>query len=107
VVLAFNLFTNFSLLPLQMVSLVGLLTALLGLLGALFYLVLYLLKVIEVPGYASTIIAILVLGGVQLLALGIMGEYLGRLHLNVNRKPQYVERTVLDSKSQPLEPPAA
>jgi len=94
-ILALNLFTNFSLLPLQMVSIVGLVTALLGLLGALVYLTLFLFSEITVPGYASTIIAILVMGGVQLLSLGIMGEYLGRLHLNVNRKPQYVERTVL------------
>jgi len=35
------------------------------------------------------IIAILIIGGTQLLGLGIIGEYLGRLHLNVNRKPQY------------------
>ena len=48
-------------------------------------------------GSAATGVAvfgILVLGGVQLLALGVIGEYLGRLHLNVNRKPQYVIRTV-------------
>ena len=44
------------------------------------------------PGFASTIIAVLILGGTQLLALGVIGEYLGRLHLNVNRKPQYVIR---------------
>ena len=53
------------------------------------------------PGYASTIIAILVLGGIQLLALGIMGEYLGRLHMNVNRKPQYSIRHVLASDPLP------
>ncbi len=97
--LALNLFTNFSLLPLQMVSLVGLGTALLGLLAAAGLLVLYCLSEITLPGYASTIVAILILGGVQLLSLGIMGEYLGRLHLNVNRKPQYVERTVLRSEA--------
>jgi polyisoprenyl-phosphate glycosyltransferase len=45
-------------------------------------------------------IAMLVLGGVQLLALGIMGEYLGRLHLNVNRKPQHVVRQVLGLRSE-------
>jgi hypothetical protein len=58
-----------------------------------------LLNNITVPGYASTIIAILVLGGIQLMALGVMGEYLGRLHLNVNRKPQYVERQCLGPSS--------
>ena len=92
--LALNLYTNFSLLPLQMVSLLGIATALSGFAAGLFYLVQYFAHHIEVPGFASTIIAILILGGAQLLALGVIGEYLGRLHLNVNRKPQYVVRAV-------------
>lgn len=98
--LALNLFTNFSLLPLQMVSLLGLGTAIFGLAVAIYYVIQFFLSNIQVPGYASTIVAILVLGGVQLLALGIMGEYLGRLHLNVNRKPQYVMRQVLGGARQ-------
>jgi undecaprenyl-phosphate 4-deoxy-4-formamido-L-arabinose transferase len=93
--LALNLFTNFSLLPLQVVSALGLFCALVGALVGFYYLIFFLLGRIEVPGYASTIVAILMLGGCQLLALGIMGEYLGRLHLNVNRKPQYTERQIL------------
>ena len=95
VVLAFNLFTNFSLLPLQAVSLLGFAAAAGGFLTGIYYLIAYLAAAIIVPGYASTITAILVLGGVQLMALGIIGEYLGRLHLNVNRKPQYTIRTVV------------
>lgn len=94
-ILAFNLFTNFSLLPLQVVSGCGLAAAGSGFLACIYYLVQYLVHNITVPGYASTIIAVLVLGGMQLLALGILGEYVGRMHLNVNRKPQYVERCVL------------
>jgi undecaprenyl-phosphate 4-deoxy-4-formamido-L-arabinose transferase len=94
--LAFNLFTNFSLLPLQVVSFLGLLTAMCGFLLAFLCLVLYLLARISVPGYASTIMIVLVVGGVQLISLGIIGEYLGRLHMNVNRKPQYSVRHVLD-----------
>ena len=90
--LALNLYTNFSLIPLQVVSSLGFITAASGLLVGFYYLMQYLLTNIVIPGFASTIIAILVLGGVQLLALGVMGEYLGRLHLNVNRKPQYVVR---------------
>jgi len=107
--LAFNLFTNFSLLPLQLVSLFGLLTAMGGFLLAFIYLVLYLLARIVVPGYASTIIIVLVVGGVQLLSLGIIGEYLGRLHLNVNRKPQYSVRKVLGpvSSREPAADPDA
>ena len=92
--LAVNLYTNFSLIPLQVVSVLGLLTAAAGFLVGLYYLGQFLLANIAVPGFASTIIAILILGGIQLIALGVMGEYLGRLHLNVNRKPQYVIRQV-------------
>jgi polyisoprenyl-phosphate glycosyltransferase len=95
ITLALNLFTNFSLLPLQIVSALGLVIATAGSLVGVYYLILTLLNRIQVPGYASTIVAILLLGGCQLLALGIMGEYLGRLHLNVNQKPQYTERQVL------------
>ena len=46
-------------------------------------------------GYSSIIVAVMTLGGLQLLAIGIIGEYIGRLHLNVNRKPQYTVRQVL------------
>jgi glycosyltransferase involved in cell wall biosynthesis len=91
-VLALNLYTNFSLLPLQIVSGMGLLTAISGFLLGGYYLFQYLVSNILVPGFASTIIAVLILGGAQLLALGVIGEYLGRLHLNVNRKPQFVVR---------------
>jgi len=90
--MALNLYTNFSLIPLQMVSGLGFATALSGFGVGLYYLIQYFASNIEVPGFASTIIAILILGGAQLLALGVIGEYLGRLHLNVNRKPQYVIR---------------
>ena len=95
--LALNLFTNFSLLPLQIASLVGAATAFLGLGIGLYYIVQYLLTSIAVPGFASTITAILFLGGTQLLALGVIGEYVGRMHINVNKKPQFTVREVLDS----------
>ncbi len=93
--LALNVFTNFSLLPLQIASVTGFLAAAGGLLLGLTYLVLYLLGQIVVPGYASTIVAVLVLGGLQLLSLGIIGEYVGRVHLNLNQRPQYTVRTIL------------
>lgn len=101
--LALNLYTNFSLIPLQIVSALGFVTATSGFLVGAFYLVQFLASNIVIPGYASTIIAILILGGVQLLALGVIGEYLGRLHLNVNRKPQFVIRQ-LDGRDAPSRP---
>ena len=103
IALALNLFTNFSLLPLQIVSIVGFAASSAGLAAGGYYLLRYFQDNINVPGYASTIVSILVLGGVQLLSLGIIGEYLGRLHLNVNRKPQYTVRTVLEPCSRQTE----
>ena len=96
--LAMNMFTNFSLIPLQCVSLLGFIAAIGGIGLGLTYLLLALFSESAVPGYASTIVAILVLGGLQLLSLGVMGEYIGRLHLNVNRKPQFTIRNVLTSE---------
>ena len=97
--LAMNVFTNFSLLPLQFVSVIGLVASVSGLCLGTWYLLAALLAEISVPGYASTIVAVLFLGGLQLLSLGVIGEYIGRLHLNVNRKPQYTIRTVLNDSA--------
>jgi hypothetical protein len=74
---------------------------------AIYYLAMALLSRIAVPGYASIIITVLIIGGTQLLALGIIGEYLGRLHLNVNRKPQYQVRTALGATGLDRSPAAA
>lgn len=105
--LALNLYTNFSLIPLQIVSGLGFVTAATGFLVGIYYLFQYLASSIVVPGFASTIIAILILGGAQLLALGVIGEYLGRLHLNVNRKPQYVirhlDKMIRSTENNPIE----
>jgi undecaprenyl-phosphate 4-deoxy-4-formamido-L-arabinose transferase len=97
--LALNMFTNFSLIPLQFVSVCGMVVSLGGILLAVYYLFKYLVHDITIPGYASLMIAMLVLHGMVLLAQGIQGEYLGRLHLNVNRKPQYSVRQVLDTRT--------
>ncbi len=105
--LSMNLFTNFSLLPLQLVSLAGLAAALFGFTAGGYYLVKYFVSEVDVPGYASTIVAIFVLGGLQLLALGIMGEYLGRVHLNINRKPQFTVRQIVDATASAIDPTSA
>ena len=45
---------------------------------------------VDLPGYASTMIAILLLGGLQLLSLGIIGEYLGRVFMQTKDRPNYL-----------------
>jgi len=89
ITLAFNLFTNFCLGPLQLVTVLGLCSSAIGLLLALYYLVMRLVGGIVVPGFATLAVLILVMGGLQMLSLGLLGEYLGRVHININRKPQY------------------
>jgi polyisoprenyl-phosphate glycosyltransferase len=89
-----SFFCNFSMWPLQQIMALGFLSATAGFAVGLFYLILWLSGRITVPGYASTIIAIVTMGGIQLLSLGVMGEYIGRIHMNVNRRPQYRERQV-------------
>jgi undecaprenyl-phosphate 4-deoxy-4-formamido-L-arabinose transferase len=82
---------NFSVLPLRIASWIGLAFAALGFLAAgylIFQKLVY--DQIPVPGWSSLIVVILIAGGVQLLALGAIGEYLGRAYVQLNRKPQYV-----------------
>lgn len=92
--LSINLFTNFSLIPLQLCSLFGAAASGMGIVLGCWYLITGLTGRIEVPGYASTIVSIFVLGGAQLMCLGVIGEYVGRIHMNINRKPQYAIRTI-------------
>ncbi|WP_284757516.1 glycosyltransferase family 2 protein [Agrobacterium sp. fls2-241-TYG-188a] len=82
--------TSFSLVPLRLTSLMGIMVSGLGFLFA-FLLIVQKLTIDVMPvGWASLIVAVLVIGGVQLLALGVLGEYLGRVLLTLNSRPQYV-----------------
>jgi glycosyltransferase involved in cell wall biosynthesis len=85
---------TFTTLPLRVWSLIGALIS-----GASFlYIVIRLIRVvihgIDVPGYESTLVAVLFLGGIQLLSLGILGEYIGRVFEEVKGRPLYVVRQV-------------
>ncbi|HEX4330808.1 MAG TPA: glycosyltransferase family 2 protein [Usitatibacter sp.] len=87
--------TSFSLLPLRIWTYVGACVALVSLVYGSWIVVRTLLHGKDVPGYASIIVAILFLGGLQLIGIGIIGEYLGRNYLESKRRPPYVIRKVL------------
>lgn len=86
--------TSFSTVPLRIWTYVGIFCAFLAFLLAMFFLTRTLLFGIDVPGYASIIIVITFLGGLQLTGIGILGEYLGRTYLESKRRPLYVVRNV-------------
>lgn len=98
-----NLFVNFSVKPLRIASGVGLVFMLLGLIGTVAVVAEGLLGVTP-PGWASLAAATLLLSGVELMLLGIVGEYLGNLVMVVNGKPQAVVREVVGPAAPPQEP---
>jgi polyisoprenyl-phosphate glycosyltransferase len=84
--------TGTSIVPLRMVTLMGALIALLGFFGAVFVVISNFLYPTESKGWASIIVTILLVSGFQTLFIGVLGEYLGRIHLRLNNKPQYLFR---------------
>jgi undecaprenyl-phosphate 4-deoxy-4-formamido-L-arabinose transferase len=87
------MFVNFSVMPLRLSTITGILLSALGAIGGAMALAEALVSSTP-PGWASLFAAVLLLSGVQLLILGIVGEYLGRLYLTANGKPQSVIKEV-------------
>lgn len=87
-----NGFTAFSVRPLEISAIVGALSAVVGFLYATVLVIRHLFRSITVEGYSSLMAGILIIGGIILMMLGILGEYVGRIYLSINRLPQYVIR---------------
>jgi len=97
-----NMFVNFSVMPLRLATVAGFAISLVGLAGTL-WVIAEALLVETPPGWASLAVAVLLLSGVQLTMLGLIGEYLGRLYLTANRKPQSVIKDVTrNGAAEPL-----
>ena len=90
--LALDGITSASTMPLRIWSYVGVVIALATLLYALFLVVRTFTSGIDVPGYASLMVAILFFGGLQLISLGVLGEYVGRILVETKQRPIYVVR---------------
>jgi len=89
---ALDAITSFSSVPLKVWSYVGVVVSIFAFLYALFLASLTILRGVVVPGYASIMVAMLFLCGVQLITLGIIGEYLARIYTEVKGRPLYVVR---------------
>ncbi len=99
--MAMNAILSFSNLPLRVASILGMVTLLLGLLYAGYILFAKLAGWPIERGWTALILTVLVLGGVQLLCLGIIAEYIGRIFEEVKRRPLYVVREVIGGPRKP------
>ena len=90
-----NLFASFSLIPLNFIAVTGFAISMLGMAYAMFLVGRLPFSTIGVSLGEATIVILLSLGGLQLLSIGLVGQYVGRLLLTANGKPQYRERKIL------------
>lgn len=97
-----NMFTSFSILPLRLTSLIGVVVALIGVVLAVAFLVERLVNPELQRGWASLIVTLLVVSGIQLTALGMIGEYVGRLFLMDSGRPQFVVRDRVNCDAPPV-----
>ena len=88
---------SFTVKPLKVWGVIGVVISLLSFMYAALIVLRTLLIGADLPGYASLIVAILFLGGIQLIGIGVLGEYIGRIYIDVKRRPHYFVRAVHDS----------
>jgi len=91
-----NMFTNFSILPLRSAVILGFIFSLLGLALGVYYVIEKILDPNLPIGYATIVFSISIFAGVQLIALGMLGEYIGRIFLSLNKKPQYTIKKIYE-----------
>jgi polyisoprenyl-phosphate glycosyltransferase len=99
--------TGFSIVPLRIASLMGILFSLVGFLFGIYFVLRSIFGNIEVAGWTTLVCLNLFIGGLLLLSLGVIGEYIGRSYLKLNHKPQFVigkMTTSRPSSSSPASP---
>lgn len=89
---AFSGIIAFTTVPLRFASITGALTSFVSFLYFIYIILRTAIKGVDLPGYASTIAILLIMGGLILLSCGILGEYLARMYMEVKRRPIYIEK---------------
>ena len=98
--LAWTGLTSFSVLPLRMASLIGLLLSSIAFAYGLYIVVEKMLLGVDVPGWPTVVVSIMFFSGVQLLFIGILGEYLARVYEEVKGRPPYIVAEVVRGSGQ-------
>ena len=96
--LAIDGITSFTNLPLRISTVVGFIVSMLAFIYMIYIFIKALIWGDPVQGYPSLVILLLFLGGIQLLSLGIIGEYIGRIYNETKNRPDYIVRTFNDNK---------
>ncbi len=94
----FNGFTAFSIQPLRFATIIGILCAVSGFLYGIYTIIKRLINPAVPVGFSSLMSAVVFLGGMIMLMLGLIGEYVGRIYISLNNSPQYVIREVIGQK---------
>jgi glycosyltransferase involved in cell wall biosynthesis len=95
-----NGITAFSIKPLRIASFLGILFSGVGFLSVILQLIRYFICHDVLPGYTSTIIIMLIIGGIILIVLGIIGEYVGRIYMCISNEPQYIIREIITENKE-------
>lgn len=95
-----NGFTSFSVKPLRAASYVGVISAFLGLCYLIYVIILKIVANSAPAGWSTLISIMLILGGMIMLMLGMIGEYIGRIYISINNSPQYVIRDEVNLQYQ-------
>lgn len=95
-----NGFTAFSVKPLRAATFIGVLCAIVGLVAGIYVIVQKIMQPEMLIGYTSTMAALLFIGGMIMLLLGMIGEYVGRIYISINMAPQYVVREITDERRE-------
>ena len=94
---------SFSAFPLKIATILGGVTSVLSLLYMIFVVVQKLVFGISIPGYPTIVVLILLIGGLQMIMLGIIGEYVARIYIQGKNRPVYIAREYLAPEDQPKE----
>jgi polyisoprenyl-phosphate glycosyltransferase len=92
--------TSFSTILLRLWAYIGFGIAMATLSYALFIVIRTVINGVDVPGYASLLVAVLFIGSLQLISIGILGEYIGRMYLESKNRPNYVIRKIYESATE-------
>ena len=97
--LAMDGITSMSVTPLRMIAVIGFCVCIFSFVMCIISLVDW-IRGYNVPGYTTSLIVSLIMGGITLLSLGIIGEYIGKIYMETKKRPRYIIDTIVWKKEQ-------